>query len=583
MEQMLVKLVSMSATASYLAVVVLLLHLILKKAPRSLLCGLWALVGIRLVCPFTVESVISLIPKRPEVSREILSGAGQAAAGGTIPTGTFNGSGGVIGGGGTLPVTAGEPGVSWITVLTVIWLLGAAAMLTYGIVCSLRLKKKVAPALCLEDNIYICDYISTPFIFGIRRPRIYLPSGLDSETAQYVLAHERAHLRRRDHWWKPLGYLLLALHWFNPVLWLSYVFLCRDIEMACDERVVKDLDDRYRKAYSRALLSCSVPRRMIAACPLAFGEVGVKERVKTVLNYKKPGLYMIVLCLAVCVVTAGCFLTDPKTDKAPTVSPAAVSTPEEPTAMTGEGQPLAVKTDPEDQIPEDTWQKNYGPQQMETPNGSITFSLPQGWLFEFISSIGYKTGDPERVWDGLIIGPIKEDNCRIELKYVNRSYFEKKVVRNWEADMESAETTLGSFRGTVYYPAGSDQWRYITVTGTGFTTVVENQSSPEAWKTWEESAMEILGSIRLPYSELPQEEIIRLAEEICGVEPGCDATALPDYKNGCWIWTVTCRPEGEDAHVVCLDMVGNLIEHHREHTEETHHAQEHHEEEHHGG
>ena len=202
----------------------------------------------------------------------------------------------------------------WTYLAGWVWLIGLAAMLAYALVSYLRLRRRVSASIPLRENIYVCDEVASPFILGILRPRIYLPSALDEAQRGSVLSHERAHLARRDHWWKPLGFALLAVYWFNPLLWLAYTLLCRDIELACDERVLCGMDAGQVKDYSSALLACSVPRRMLAACPLAFGEVGVGARVKNALRYKKPAFWVVAASVAVCVVVAVCFLTNPRTD-----------------------------------------------------------------------------------------------------------------------------------------------------------------------------------------------------------------------------------------------------------------------------
>ena len=194
-------------------------------------------------------------------------------------------------------------------------------MLVYTAVSCLRVKRSTGTAVLLRDNIYRSDNLSSPFVFGIIRPRIYLPVNIDGGDMEHVIAHEKAHIRRKDHLWKPLGFLILAVHWFNPLIWLAYALLCRDIELACDEKVVKELNSRQKADYSQALLTCSVNRRGIAACPLAFGEIGVKGRVKQVLSYKKPTFWLIAAAVIVCVIFAVCFLTDPKSDTVPPDAP----------------------------------------------------------------------------------------------------------------------------------------------------------------------------------------------------------------------------------------------------------------------
>ena len=213
-----------------------------------------------------------------------------------------------------VPTASVNPLYVWTEIAGWVWLIGLGAMLLYALVSYLRLRRRVSVSLPIQDHIYLCDAISSPFILGVVKPHIYLPSGLDEVQRQNVLSHERAHLARRDHWWKPLGFALLAVYWFNPVLWLAYALLCRDIELACDERVIRTMDESAVKTYSTVLLACSMLRKAAITCPLAFGEVGVKERVKNALHYKKPAFWVVAASVAVCVVVAVCFLTNPPTD-----------------------------------------------------------------------------------------------------------------------------------------------------------------------------------------------------------------------------------------------------------------------------
>jgi len=199
----------------------------------------------------------------------------------------------------------------WIPTFAVIWIVGMVALLIYTVISYVKVKRKIGTAVLLRDNVYQSENVVSPFVLGIIKPKIYLPFNMNEKDMEHVVAHEMAHIRRKDHLWKPLGFLLLTLHWFNPLMWLSYVLLCRDIELACDEKVIKELDHDARADYSQALLTCSVNRRMIAACPLAFGEVGVKYRVKSVLNYKKPAFWIIIVAVVACVAVAVCFLTNP--------------------------------------------------------------------------------------------------------------------------------------------------------------------------------------------------------------------------------------------------------------------------------
>lgn len=308
------KLLNLSISASWLVLVVLALRLVLKRAPKWVNVLLWGMVALRLMLPFSIESALSLIPSAETVSPEVVrfDPAPTITSGVTIIDNAVNPS--LSESFAAAPLASVNPLYVWTYLAGWVWLIGLAAMLLYALVSYLRLRRRVSASIPLWENIYVCDEVPSPFILGIVRPRIYLPSALDEAQRGSVLSHERAHLARRDHWWKPLGFALLAVYWFNPLLWLAYTLLCRDIELACDERVLRGMDAGQVKAYSSALLACSVPRRMIAACPLAFGEVGVGARVKNALRYKKPAFWVVAASVAVCVVVAVCFLTDPRTD-----------------------------------------------------------------------------------------------------------------------------------------------------------------------------------------------------------------------------------------------------------------------------
>lgn len=299
----------MSITASWLVLAIVILQLVFKKAPKAMWCLLWGMVALRLICPWSFESVLSLIPRTEALSVEIIQ-SHTSAIDTVLPSLNPAMNPAVQEG---LELEAGVNSVQTaLGALSGIWLMGAAFMVLYTLVSYFQIRSRVKEAVPLSGNILTCDHIQTPFILGSLRPRIYLPSDLPETDFPYVLAHEQAHLRRKDHWWKPLGFLLLALYWFNPVLWVAYILLCRDIEMACDEKVLRILGIGQKKAYSAALINCSVSRKTIAACPLAFGEVSVKERVKTVLNYKKPTLWVILIAVVLCAVLALCFLSNPK-------------------------------------------------------------------------------------------------------------------------------------------------------------------------------------------------------------------------------------------------------------------------------
>ena len=308
------KLLNLSISASWLVLAVLVLRLISKRSPKWVNVLLWGIVALRLVLPFSIESALSLIPSAETVSPAAVQfdPAPTITSGVSVIDNAVNPS--LSEHFAAVPTASVNPLYVWTEIAGWVWLIGLGAMLLYALVSYLRLHRRVSVSLPIQDHIYLCDAISSPFILGVVKPHIYLPSGLDEVQRQNVLAHEQAHLARRDHWWKPLGFALLAVYWFNPVLWLAYTLLCRDIELACDERVIRTMDESAVKTYSTVLLACSMPRKAVITCPLAFGEVGVKERVRNALHYKKPAFWVVAASVAVCVVVAVCFLTDPPTD-----------------------------------------------------------------------------------------------------------------------------------------------------------------------------------------------------------------------------------------------------------------------------
>ena len=308
------KLLNLSISASWLVLAVLVLRLVSKRSPKWMNVLLWGMVALRLMLPFSIESALSLIPSAETLSPEVVrfDPAPTITSGVEFIDNAVNPS--LSESFAAAPLASVNPLYVWTYLAGWVWLIGLGAMLLYALVSYLRLRRRVSVSLCVRENIYLCDAISSPFILGVVKPRIYLPSGLDEVQRQNVLSHERAHLARRDHWWKPLGFALLAVYWFNPVLWLAYALLCRDIELACDERVIRTMDESAVKTYSTVLLACSMPRKAVITCPLAFGEVGVKERVRNALRYKKPAFWVIAASVAVCVVVAVCFLTNPRTD-----------------------------------------------------------------------------------------------------------------------------------------------------------------------------------------------------------------------------------------------------------------------------
>lgn len=328
MSTVFLKLLNMSIAAGWLVVAVIVLRLCLKKAPKAIHCALWALVAIRLLCPFSLESNFSLIPEGVANGSVVSEWTDDYIGDIDIhhPNSVYYDA--AIGAG-REPISDGEGGYYVVTkhdqlgepatientvvpVMSWIWIAGVVTLLLYAAISYLRIRSRVKVSLNWRDNIWRSEQVDSPFILGVFCPKIYLPFGMDEAQMEHVVAHEQAHLSRRDHWWKPLGFILLAVYWFNPLMWVAYILLCRDIELACDEKVIRDMGAQDKKAYSEALLACSVPRRMIAACPLAFGEVGVKKRIASVLHYKKPAFWILIVALIASISVAVCFMTNPK-------------------------------------------------------------------------------------------------------------------------------------------------------------------------------------------------------------------------------------------------------------------------------
>ncbi|MBQ9993909.1 MAG: hypothetical protein IJP17_04285, partial [Clostridia bacterium] len=312
METIFIELLNMSISSCWLILAVILLRLLLRRAPRNILCILWAFVGVRLLLPFAPESIFSLVPSAEAVPDGILLSQTPGISTGIDPIDhSLN------------PIIsdafAPEAGASVNPLqvvafaASILWMLGVLAMLAYGAISYIRLRRRVAASINLRGDTWLCDDIDSPFIAGIIRPRIFVPSDVDNAQLAYIEAHERAHIERRDQLWKFLAFVILSIHWFNPAVWAAYILFCRDVEFACDERVIKNLELSERKEYSRALLSCSMPHHSAAVCPPAFGEVGVKRRIESVLSYKKPASWLITAAVIACVVVALCFLTNPTT------------------------------------------------------------------------------------------------------------------------------------------------------------------------------------------------------------------------------------------------------------------------------
>lgn len=316
MDAVFINLLNMSIAASWLILAVIILRVLLKKAPKWINCILWGIVAVRLACPFSFESILSLIPSAKTINADIVRYSPKPTIDSGVPI--INYSINPILSGNFTP-TAGastNPLHTWMCIAGIVWIIGLSGLLCYVLISFFHLRSKVSEAVLLRDNIWVADMVKSPFILGVIFPKIYLSSSTEESQIDYILAHEQAHIKRKDHWWKLLGYILLAVYWFNPLSWAAYNLFCRDIELACDEKVICELDEGGKKLYSNALLSCSMQRRAVMACPLAFGEIAVKERIKSVLNYKKTTVGFVLVSIAICMVVAVCFLTNPVTSNA---------------------------------------------------------------------------------------------------------------------------------------------------------------------------------------------------------------------------------------------------------------------------
>lgn len=397
MEEIFLTLLNTSVTAGYLVLAVLLARIVLKKAPKWISCALWGLVGLRLVLPFSIESALSLIPRRQVVSPEILISATPAIDSGIsavdeavnpvlaqslAPT----------------PAASANPAQLLTSAAAIIWLCGLAALLLYCLVSYLRLRRSVAEAVKLEKGVKQCAGIAGPFVLGLLRPCVYLPYSVTAEDIPLVLAHERAHIKRGDHVVKPLGFLLLSAYWFNPLMWAAYALLCRDMEFACDEAVLRSGGERIKKRYSAALLNCSAGGARLAPCPLAFGEQSVKPRIKSILNYRRPALWVIVAAVLASSALAVGFLTDPRTSGEEAVvtvdggaaaqTPAASQTLPPAEALTAESWQLVMPRD-------GTGTGEYAPPETAQTEGALVDSRIKRPLEELMSACRAAGHSPE--------------------------------------------------------------------------------------------------------------------------------------------------------------------------------------------
>lgn len=307
MSDVIIDLFNISIMASWLIFIIILLRLTFIAMPKKILRYLWLVVGLRLMLPFSLETSLSLIPS----SKTILAPNDSILM---IHTGF-----GMIDDNVNLilenNVASQIDIVSifhlFINIAFIVWIIGLSIILIYGFISYRRVHKLIEVSVNHHDNVYICDDIDTPFIFGYLEPKIYLPSNIDENQMNYILEHEKIHIEHKDHIWKPLGYLLLSIYWFNPLIWIAYILLCRDIESACDERVIEKIGEQSKSEYSETLLYCSTNKKILFACPVAFGEVRVKERIQDILNYCQPKIWVKRVSLLICIVLSVGFLTNP--------------------------------------------------------------------------------------------------------------------------------------------------------------------------------------------------------------------------------------------------------------------------------
>lgn len=317
MTALLEKIFSLSITASFLMVAVIVLRLLLKKSPKGMRYFLWAMVGLRLVFPFEIESPFSVLPSKTELKNV------------SVPTPNVSEN--------TISTIASD-GINVLDVLTYVWITGAVLMLLYMLISFIRVHLMVRESVVYKDGIYLCDHVRSPFVLGVLNPKIYLNSSMSKRDMKLIISHERTHIKHGDNIWKPLGFILLSIYWFNPLCWVSYFLFVKDIELFCDESVVKTLSKKGKKNYSYALLSCSTNKNMVTACPLAFAENSVKLRVRNILGYKKPAVYIIAISVTLCVVTMLMFMTHPvsakEVEKTENVTPSVSETVAETTVST---------------------------------------------------------------------------------------------------------------------------------------------------------------------------------------------------------------------------------------------------------
>lgn len=453
MENVFLQILNNAITVSMLILVIMLVRVLCRKMPKWITCLLWILVAAKLMMPFSVESIFSLVPTSEPIPAGIAMESNPHISSGIenvdnlinpalqqhfAPDKT----------------ASANPLQVWMYVGTVVWLAGTAALLLYALAAYVTVKWKVRASVRVEKNIYECDDIADPFILGIIRPRIYLPSGLDEETKKYVLKHETAHLDRKDYLWKPLGFLILSVYWFQPLCWAAYILMCGDIEYACDEKVIKGETESARADYCKALLTCSVPRKMIAACPVAFGENGVKGRVKNMMNYKKPTFWISSISIVIVVIVAVCFATSPKGKEADNEKTTPAANSEMETDSTGTNS-SGTQTDSTGTNPNET-QTDSAPERITREQEALAGNLVNTEQGNIISVKDNGQDSAELVWydtfdfEGLDIQPRWYDFDGYML------YYAYDIMNNEDASVVTVDVkdaTSEDF-SQVYYKSG---------------------------------------------------------------------------------------------------------------------------------
>lgn len=535
MKDVFLTVLSMSLAGGILTLIVLALRLILRRAPKWVQLVLWGLVGLRLALPFFPESHLSLMPREASVTRDPVSQelVLPAPVQELVPHGSLPAAS-------TAPITPGSPAApaapaapsaptapvraktDWLGIASYVWAGGAAAMLIYAAVSFIVLRRRLATAVRLSGNVYESEAAKTPFLLGIFRPRIYLPFGLDEGQRALVLSHERAHIKNLDHIYKPIGFLLLAVHWFDPLAWAAYIMFSKDIELACDERVIRSLDEDERADYSQTLLDISRGQRMIAVCPLAFGGAGAKERVKSVFSYKKPAFWIIILAVLAIIVTAVCFLTRPKTEEAPEKQPT-FSTNEAIIEYAGDNG-WAVTSDPEYMFVcgEEEWDEFIAKVNGKEP-AQITIAV----ILRFPSG-EERSGEESGSADSAQIKLLDYDGEKFTVRIRNAA--------SEEFDLEREYAYLDRF--------GIDgEWTYA----------LTNEPLVELSRT--DEALLLSGDAFPLFTVIPK-YVLYTPEMAAGYaeENGCAAVIYNEFNVGEDIWNsfVRCVNEGEPASVTVL-------------------------------